>query len=217
MEISIKNGEMKIIKTKESDITLHYSEKDKHSMNSFKSITSIEQQYNAMKRTKQPGEIPIFNFNKINCDKDENENVCKNMKNSLPQINFNNKYGQNFRIVGDIPKHKISKFIRKRNKYVKKNKDYPILCTLFFDSTSEISNQFMNIWHHIGDHLEDSEIIKLVAVNCYQHSDVCLNFSAIPHLQFNLQQKNEIIDYDGDLNYDDIMKFIIELLNNNQT
>ena len=52
MEISIKNGEMTIIKTKESDITLHYSEKDKHSMNSFKSITSIEQQYNAMKRTK---------------------------------------------------------------------------------------------------------------------------------------------------------------------
>ena len=74
----------------------------------------------------------------------------------------------------------------------------------------------MNIWHHIGDHLEESEIIKLVAVNCYQHSDVCLNFSAIPHLQINLQQKNEIIDYDGNLNYDDIMKFIIELLNNNQ-
>ena len=212
MEISIKNGEMTLIKTKESDITLYYSEKDKHSMNSFKSINSIEQQYNAMKRTKQPGEIPIFNFNKINCDKDENENVCKDKMSTLPQIKFNNKYNQEFKIVGDIPKNRISKFIRLRNKFVKSKDQYPILAILYFDSMSEISNQFMNLWHHIGDHFENNDNIKLVAINCHQNNDMCINFNSIPHIQFRLQNIKKIDDYNGNLIFDDIMKYIHDLL-----
>ena len=212
MELSIKDGKMIIQQIKDSDITLHYTEKDKHSINSYNSIKSLEQQYNALMKTEKKKDLLKFNFNKINCDKEENGDVCENKKTTLPQITFNNKYGQEFKIVGDIPKKRITKFIKKRTKYMKENSEYPILGVLYYDSSSSISNEFMHVWHHVGDHLDNNENIKLVAVNCHQNPDVCQKFDAIPHIQFKLQKKKENVEYEGDLVFNDIMEFIHKLL-----
>jgi hypothetical protein len=212
MEISINEGYMHIMKIKDSDITLHYTAKDKHSISSFNSIKSIEQQYNALMKTEKKKDLLKFNFNKINCDDEENEEVCKNKSDTLPQITFNNKYGQEFKIVGDIPKNRITKFIKTRNKFMKENKDYTVLAILYYDSSSSISSSFMNTWNHVADHLESNENIKVVSINCHQNPEICQKFDAIPHIQFKLQKKKENVEYEGDLVFNDIMTYISELL-----
>lgn len=220
MEIFIKEGKMIISKTKDNDITTYYTEKDKHSMNCYKSVTLIEKQYNAVLKTNKNKKISKFNFNKINCDNEKNNNICKDKLSSLPQIVFNNKYNQEFKIIGDIPRKRIYNFIKKRSKYMKKNNEYPLLIVLYFDTNSAVSNKFMNTWRYISDYFEDNEDIKFVALNCQQNMNNCLTFSIIPHIQFNLQYSNKVIDYDGEFILGDIMEFIHKLLyefkNNNE-
>ena len=58
-----------------------------------------------MKRTKQPRLQYLILIKLIVIS--GNENVCKDKMSTLPQIKFNNKYNQEFKIVGDIPKNRI--------------------------------------------------------------------------------------------------------------
>ena len=212
MEIFIKNGKLVITKTKKSDITLFFTEKDINSMNSYKSIRLLEQKYNDLNKIEDKKDLSQFNFNKINCDEEKNKNVCKNKMTILPQIIFNNKYNQEFKIVRDIPRKRIYKFIKKRSKYMKNNDEYPLLAILYIDTTSSISNKFMDIWRYITDNLENNEDIKLIVINCTQNPKVCIRFDSVPHIKFKLQYKKKNLDYNGNLILNDIMVFIHKLL-----
>ena len=212
MEFSLTSNSFNIYTLKDSEIKLHYNKNDKHSINSFNSITSIEQNYNALKKSRGEKNVLPFKFTKIDCSDENNKEVCVN-KTSLPQITFNNRYNQEFKIIGDVPKNKITKFIKNKNKLIKENKDYPFLCILYFDTSTEVSNEFMNIWGHITDQFENISIIKLGGINC-NNNNYCLNFESIPHIQLKIKKTNEEINYTGDLKFNDIMKFIASYLDN---
>ena len=67
MEFSLTSNSFNIYTLKDSEIKLHYNNNDKHSINSFNSITSIEQNYNALKKSRGEQNVLPFNFTKIEC------------------------------------------------------------------------------------------------------------------------------------------------------
>jgi len=212
MEFTLTSNTFNIYTLTDSEIKLHYNKNDKHSIMSFKSITSIEQNYNALKKSRGEANILPFNFKKIDCSDANNKEECVH-RTSLPQITFNNRYNQEFKIVGNVPKHKITKFIKNKNKLVTENKDYPFVCILYFDSTTDVSNEFMHIWGNITDKFEDISILKLGGVDC-DNNEYCLKFDSVPHIQIKIKKTKEEVNYTGKLKYNDIIAFITTCLDN---